>query len=316
MRKLLQQLLILTSAAFIITSCEKGEEPFPFTVNNEKTLVHFPAAEAGPLATVALTVNPGVVTINLLEIRREASTPAELNKTLVIKVKHQNALIADPSAGAIRELPRNLYANHPDNPFDGQYWTVTFKPGEFVKHLKIDLDPTTLLTVGSRVGIGFQIAETPGALISEAKGQIGVEISAKNQYDGVYRLTWTNYHPSLNPGYTGSTTDVEMRTTGPNKVKLFWPLASAYCIPSILNGNLSYFLQQEPEYTVNQSTNAITIQNVGGAIVYELAQGFNTRYDPATKTIYAKYGYNYSAGAFNPATTREWTQTMVYLRPR
>lgn len=316
MRKVLQQFFILASGVLLLTSCEKGEEPFPYVVNNEKTLVHIPAAEAGPLTTVALEVNPGVITINLLELRREASTPAELNKKLVVKIKHQNALIADPSAGAIRELPRNLYTNHNDNPFDGQYWTVTFNPGEFVKFLKINIDPSSLLSISNRVGIGLLIAEAPGALISETKGQIGVEISAKNKYDGVYRLTWTNYHPSANPGYTGSTQEIEMRTTGPNKVKLYWPLAGAYAIPSILNGGLGYFGAQEPEYTVDQSTNAITIQNVGGTIVYQLAQGFNTRYEPATKTIYAKFGYNYNGGAFDPANTREWTQTMVYLRPR
>jgi len=318
MRKVLQQLLFITTISFVFISCEKGEEPFPGTKSAEKTLVKIMEAQAGPLKTLALDLTPGVATINLIQIRRDAATASELNSTQVVKVKLQNALISESSSGAINELPRNLYTNHADNPFDGQYWTVTFNPGEFVKYLKINIDPSTLITLGRRVGLGFQIAEAPGALISNDLFQVGVEISAKNAYDGVYTLTWTNYHPASNPGYTGGTTEIEMQTTAANKVKLYWPLAGAFCAPSILNGGLSYFLAQEPEYTVNTSTNAVTVQNVasGATTFYNMAAGFNSRYDPSTKTIYAKWGYNNPGGVFDPANTREWTQTAVYVRPR
>lgn len=319
MRKALLQLLVISAISFVFISCEKGDEPFPGTKSQEKTVIKIIDAEAGPLKTLALDLTPGVATINLIEIRRDASSAAELNTTQVVKVKHQNALISDPSAGAINELPRNLYTNHPDNPFDGQYWTVTFAPGEFVKHLKINLDASVLITLGKRVGLGFQLAEAPNARISNSLFQVGVEISAKNAYDGVYNCTWTNYHPTANPAYTGSSTEIEMHTTAANKVKIYWPLAGAFCTPSILNGGLSYFLAQEPEYTVNTGTNAITVQNVapGATTFYSMALGFNSRYEPGTKTIYAKWGYSYGAGgAFDPANTREWTQTMVYVRSR
>lgn len=319
MRKVLLQLLFISTISFVFISCEKGEEPFPGSKSVEKTLIKIMEAEAGPLKTIALDLTPGTSTIKLIEIRRDASTASELNSTQVVKVKLQDALISEPSSGAISELPRTLYTNHPDNPFDGQYWTVTFNPGEFVKFLKINLDPSQLITLGGRVGLGFQLAEAPNARISNDFFQVGVEISAKNAYDGVYELTWTNYHPTANPGYTGSTTEIEMHTSGANKVKIYWPLAGAYCAPSILNGGLSYFLGQEPEYTINTSTNAVTVQNVasGATTFYSMATGFNSRYEPGTKTIYAKWGYNYGAGgAFDPANTREWNQTAVYVRPR
>lgn len=319
MRKVLLQFLFISTISFVFISCEKGDEPFPGTKSAEKTLIKIIDANAGPLKTLALDLTPGIATIKLIEIRRDASSAAELNSTQVVKVKLQNALISDPSSGAINELPRNLYTNNPDNPFDGQYWTITFNPGEFAKFIKISLDPSVLISLGKRVGLGFQLAEAPGALISNDLFQVGVEISAKNAYDGVYSLTWTNYHPSLNPGYTGSTTEIELRTTAANKCKIYWPLAGAYACPSILSNALQYFGGQEPEYTINTSTNAITVQNVasGAVTFYSMATGFNSRYDPATKTIYAKWGYNYGAGgAFDPANTREWNQTAVYVRPR
>jgi len=318
MRKLLPQILFVLSVSIICFSCEKGQEAFPGVKSKEKTLIELPEAEVTPLFTIALDLTPGVQTIKVLEIRRNAISPADLNRVQIVKIKNQNAVISDPSSGEVTELPRNLYTNHPDNPFDGQYWTVTFQPGEVIKYLKINLDPSSLITLTQRVGLGFQIAEAPDAEISDSKFQLGVEISAKNDYDGVYLVTWTNYHPTANPSYTGSNTEIELRTTGPNKNKLFWPLAAAYCTPSILNGGLSYFLGQEPEYTVNAG-NVITVQNVaaGAATFYSMATGFSSRYEPATKTIYAKWGYGYGAGgAFDPANTREWNQTMVYLRPR
>jgi hypothetical protein len=43
-----------------------------------------------------------------------------------------------------------------------------------------------------------------------------------------------------------------------------------------------------------------------GAVVYVLSAGYNNRYDPATKTIYAQYGYS----------GRIFTDTLVYIGPR
>jgi len=136
MRKVLLQLLFISAISFVFVSCEKGEETFPGTQANEKTIVSLPDATGGPFMTLAVDLSPGVSTLEILEIQRDTKNAAALAKPLTVKIKNQNALISDPSAGAVRELPRTLYTNHPDNPFDGQYWTVTFAPGESVKFLK------------------------------------------------------------------------------------------------------------------------------------------------------------------------------------
>jgi hypothetical protein len=141
----------------------------------------------------------------------------------------------------------------------------------------------------------------------------------KNQYDGKYNITWTNYHPTSNPGYTGGTTTVEMHTSGGSSVKIYWPLYLGYYNPAILNGLLQPFGAQEPKYTV-ASNNSVTVQNsyLGAVTFYSMATGFNSRYDPATKTFYVKWGYG-SGGPYPPfdaATSREWTQTITYTGPR
>ena len=212
MRKVLRQLFFLSALAVLITSCEKGEEEFPEVVKSkEKTVVSFPDAVGGTFMTLAIDLTPGVGELAVLEIQRETKTPADLAKPLTVKIRHQNALIADASAGQVHELPRTLYTNHPDNPFDGQYWTVTFKPGEQKTYLKILIDASVLLSLPERVGLGFQIADVgEEAEISNSKGQLGVEISAKNNWDGTYAvrgpivdvftpnlIQWANQ-----PGYT------------------------------------------------------------------------------------------------------------------
>jgi hypothetical protein len=174
------------------------------------------------------------------------------------------------------------------------------------------------LDLTKNYGIQVSIASVSQGVIGENDKTMIISFQIKNQWDGRYNLTWTNYHPTANPGYTGSSTQVEMHTNGPNSVKLYWPLAGAYCTPAILNGGPSYFLAQEPNYTVNTGTNAVTVQNVapGAVTFYSMAVGFNSRWDPATKTFFVKWGYSYAVPGVFDAGCREWTQTLVYTGPR
>lgn len=313
MRKLIQPLLLLSSVLFLIVACEREEEGLPTARANETTIVKF--TDGGHLVTLALDIQAGFTPINVLEVRRETKTLADLNKQQVIKILRDNSVLSDFSGAAVSALPESAYQQNPSVPFNGTEWELTFEPGEFVKWLVINVNTSALSGFG-RVGLGFRIVDASGADIHGDLFKGAVEFSAKNAYDGVYQLTWTNYHPTANPGYTGSSTEVEMRTTGIDKVKLYWPLAAAYCCPSILNGGLSYFGAQEPEYTISGSS--VTVQNAfnGAVTFYTMAPGFTSTYDANTRTIVCKWGYNYTGGAFDPASTREWSQTFVYLRPR
>jgi len=319
MRKVLQQLLFISAISVFIISCEKGEEPFPTSIDTQKTLVQIPDAADGPLKTIALDLNPGAQTIEILTLKRDAVSAAELNKSLTVKVKHQNALISDPSSGAITELPRTLYTSHPDNPFDGQFWTVTFKPGEFITTLKIIIDPSNLITLTQRVGLGFQLAEAPPtAQISDSKSQLGVEISAKNPYDGVYSVRYRLFHPT-NTDITGIGTipEWDFYTTGARSID--WDVATVF-INFATNG-LTYFGDAsgpslQLRMTINPD-NSVSLTNVGSRAValafpaLVVPPGATNKYDPATKTIYAAYTWT-PAGA----GTREKYDTLTYIRPR
>lgn len=257
------------------------------------------------------------VTLDFLTVRLAAAEVAAEDITVTIDTTGALAAFTAYNAANgknIVPLPKAFFT------IVGGSLNVVIKKGTRESNLQIttnakDFDPSTTY------GLVFKITKVDksGYNISGNFGSWMTFIGAKNSFDGVYSCQFTNYHPTSNPGYTGTTQVVHMVTTGPNSCKIFWPLADAFCAPAVLGGALNYFGLQEPEYTVNPSNNVVTVQNAypGAVTFYEMAAGFNSRYDPATRTIYAKWGYNYSPGQiFNPAANREWTQTMTYTGPR
>jgi hypothetical protein len=119
---------------------------------------------------------------------------------------------------------------------------------------------------------------------------------------------------------------VELHTTGPNTVKIYWPLIGLFASPMVFGGGLSWFGSQEPEITVNTATNKVTVTNsFPGGLVYAMsANGFGSspydhRWDPVFKTFYASWGYNLGAGGLyggNGSASRMWEDTLIRTGPR
>ena len=309
MRKPLLQLFIVIGVSFII-SCEKEEESFPPVTSTEKNIIQLP--DGGNLVTKALEIANTVMTYDILTVHRETRDAGELNKTQVVKIAKSNSILSDFTGAAVKELPRDYYQNHPDNPFDGEFWTITFKPGEHTKYLKLNLRTLAVSSLG-RVGLGFRIAEAPNAQISGTLNQVAVEISAKNQWDGVYSYVGSLNHPTacisgpVGTPTTGGTIEITLITSGQNTV-----VRSMFGIENFVYWDncaqqLGYFLNVIPEYQIN-ADNSVTILSRPGSTVTWIA-GSPLNYNPATKTFTLNYGY---AGTPN----RVIQETMVYLRPR
>ena len=316
MRKVLRSFLFISILSLVVISCEKESEPFPPVKPQEKPSISLP--DGNGLVVAALDISNTVITVDILEIRRDATSPADLNRVQTVKIAKSNSVLSDLSGAAVTELPRDLYQSHPDNPFDGQFWTITFKPGEFVQHLKINLKTIDLVTLG-RVGLGFQLASADnGAVLSADQNQVAVEIGAKNQWDGVYRVKYRLFHPT-NPGITGNGTipEWDFLTSGPTSID--WDVATVF-INFPTNG-LTYFGDAtgpslQVRMTVNPD-NTVSLTNVGSqaaALAFPplvVPPGVTNRYDPATKTFYVAYTWT-PAGA----GTREKYDTLTYIRPR
>ena len=297
-------------------SCEKESEPFPPVKSQEKPSISLP--DGNNLITAALDLSNTVITVEILEIRRDATSAADLNRVQTVKIAKSNSVLSDLSGAAVTELGRDFYQSHPDNPFDGQYWTITFQPGEFVKHLKINLKTIDLISLG-RVGLGFQLASADnGAVLSAEQNQVAVEIGAKNQWDGVYRVKYKLFHPT-NPDITGNGTIPEWDFLSSGPTSIDWDVATVM-INFPTNG-LTYFGDAAgPSLLVRMTVNTdntVSITNVGSraaALAFPplvVPPGVTNRYDPATKTFYVAYTWTPAGSG-----TRERYDTLTYIRPR
>jgi hypothetical protein len=314
MRKGLLQLFSVLSISLII-SCEKEDEQFPPVTNSERNIILLP--DAGNLVTRSLEINNTIATYDILRINRNTTNAGELNKTQVVKIQKSNAILSEFSGATVKELSMDFYQTPADNPFDGQFWTVTFQPGETTKYLKLNIKTLDITSLG-RVGLGFQIAGAENAQISATKNQVAVEISAKNKWDGVYGIRYKLFHPTnANITGIGSISEWEFPSSGPNSVE--WDVATVFIdFPS---GGLTYFGDAagpslQVRMTVNPD-NSISLTNVGSrasALAFPplvVPAGVINRYDPATKTFYAAYTWTPAGSG-----TREKYDTITYIRPR
>ena len=316
MRKVLQLFLFISLLSLIVLSCEKGTEPFPPVKSQEKPLISLP--DGNNFITTALDISNTVVTAEILEIRRDATDPADLNRVQTVKIAKSNSVLSDLSGAAVTELPRDFYQSHPDNPFDGQFWTITFQPGEFVKHLKINLKPIDLVSLG-RVGLGFQLASADNnAVLSAEQYQVAVEIGAKNKWDGVYRVKYKFFHPT-NPDLTGKGTIPEWDFLSSGPTSIDWDLATV--LINFTTNSLTYFGDASgPSLLVRMTVNpdnTVSITNVGSraaALAFPplvVPPGVINHYDPVTKTFYVAYTWTPAGSG-----TREKYDTLTYIRPR
>ena len=316
MRKVFQSFLFISLLSFIVLSCEKDNEPFPPVKSQEKPLISLP--DGNNLINASLNITSSVITVDILEVRRDATSPADLNRVQTVKIAKSNSVLSDLSGAAVTELSRDFYQSHPDNPFDGQFWTITFQPGEFVKHLKINLRPTDLASQG-RVGLGFQLASADNnAVLSTSQNQVAVEIGAKNQWDGVYNVRYRLFHPT-SPDITGTGTIPEWDFPSSGARSIDWDQATVFI--NFPANSLTYFGDAAgPSLLVRMTVNpdnTVSIANVGSrasALAFPplvVPPGVINHYDPATKTFYVAYTWT-PAGA----GTREKYDTLTYIRPR
>jgi hypothetical protein len=206
---------------------------------------------------------------------------------------------------------------------------IVIKAGEKYASFSIKILNTTSLSLDTIYSIPLRIVsvDDPSLTIASNLDKILVKVVLKNKYDGLYYLNFTNYHPVYNPDYIGyDSVKVELRTITSNSVKLYWiadpdnpnmssSFVPGYKCPSSLQGTLTNFGSQEPEYTIDPVTNEVTVANTSAtaSITYVMSPYTSppvpSVYDPVTKKITAQWGYVTSA-------PREWTQEFIYIGPR
>ncbi len=183
-----------------------------------------------------------------------------------------------------------------------------------------EINPSKL-DLSKTYGFGFSILKVTGGGVqvnsNDEETRMLIELGTLNAYDGVYSLKGEfKFHPSFaGPFLAGET--IELQTSGATSVNQFCTIWNEYCQPfSVTPGNptdLNRFGGIAVSYTVNPATNAVTVSAGPGnttALEFVVA-GYNSRYDPATKTMFVSWGYRNAAGAL-----RQFIDTLAFVRKR
>lgn len=227
-----------------------------------------------------------------------------------------NLLSANPAATDIKitvELDPSLIEEYnqandgnrfelPDGSFAFETLELVIPKGSRTAQMQLkfpDVMNTLDLTKSYAIGLRIKSVEPAGIVIAENLRRILVGVNIKNQYDGVYSMRGYSLRAG-DPAKTGWFTGQEMSllTAGLHVVDfndlLVW-------------SDLTGIGIGEPQVVIDPATNKVTVSSSGGAVNLP---GYDSRYDPATRTFYL--GFTWGGG---PAS-RVSIDTLEYLRPR
>ena len=292
--KLLNKFTLPALAMVMLTSSCWKEDINEGKPNNEKTIVKLPQGE-DEIYSFALDAAPGEITLDVLDVRRDAKSEKDLNATNIIKIAPAPELIDDFNAanGTSYELFTD-YELDASSPFDGSTWDLTFGPGDFAKAIKIKFDPSTL-DLSKQYAMAFKIQDANGLAVSATKYQALVEIAIKNKWDGVYEMTGTMVDLA-NSAITGSfPQEVQFVTASANAVVM---VPTDLGIPGHLilsSGSLSYYGSYGPTFIFDPATDKITAvvnyygQPAGNTRSAELDPSGLNQWNAADKSMDLKY---------------------------
>ena len=311
----MKQILKYTLAASVIfgmTSCLKDKGYDNGTTGHDlssvpKIIEIGFGNETAKSKTFALSFEDQSVQRTVFYVRLAAAEPAAEDITVTLDTTGTAVALAAINA-AYEPLPTSFYTTNPAG------LSVVIPKGQrevpvVLTTNAIQFDPSTTY------GIVYKIKSVSSSNynISGNYGTYTVLFGAKNKYDGIYRGKGYTFM-----GNTNTTApflwsidcawDLNLTTTAGNKVAMD-------AKPVFRNGSIIFFGGIFPEIVFDNNTNKVTAispDGPGNAYAYGFPAAqtptYDSRYDPATKTIYVSYNI------IN--TTWYATDTLIYCGPR
>ncbi len=190
----------------------------------------------------------------------------------------------------------------PDGSFEFETFELVIPKGSRTAQMQLkfpDVKNTLDLTKNYAVGLKIKSVEPAGVVIAENQRRVLVGVNIKNQYDGVYSMRGYSLRAG-DPSKTGwfSGEEMALLTAGLHVVDFNDLLVWA---------DLTGIGIGEPQIEIDPATNKVTVSSSGGAVNLP---GYDSRYDPATRTFYL--GFTWGGGP----SSRVSIDTLEYLRPR
>jgi hypothetical protein len=297
-------LLASLSMGILLSSCKRDYVYGDITPNTDRVIVEFFNAKADH--SFAIDYSDAPTTVDVAEV--EFMVRSVVKSDALVKIRASADIV-----NAYNTANGTSYGSVPYNLFSFGATDYTLTPTERKKTVSIRIKPSDIAT--GEWAIGLSIESTSLGEVSQIANQVVVILSVKNKYDGKYHLKGF-YTRTDNPSYNGPfETDVEMITTGPNSVAMYWPDGGDYYQPFSNNGSLTAFSNVAPEVFFSTADQVTAVNNYTGdptnGPFMTVSPGSNSRFaSGSTPVIYLKYYYN-----TNPAN-RIFADTLIYTGPR
>ncbi len=250
----------------------------------------------------------GFINVDLLGSDNDTVVNAVLIRLASAKLAAQDIQVTVALDPAAVDAYNNSHGTSYVVPAASQYsipsLTVTIPKGEREAYISLSTKPNNLLGAEYALGFKVQRVSDPSVKVSGNFNTQVVGLTIRNQYDGSYRFRGQVIHPSLGGSFTddgypcGTFTLV---TAGANSVEL--APAQPYG-----NGTIQGIFGVYPRFNIDPATNKVTVTDAAGSLSsVESFSDYDSRYDPATRTFYVKWGWNGSRVAWD---------TLTYCGPR
>lgn len=293
-------MILFTASVLFLVGCLKDKDYEAglrgIDIDENLKIIEIPGPADG-FINVDLLGSDNDTVVNAVLIRLASEKPAQNDIQVTVAL--------DPAAVAAYNTEHGTSYEVPDaNQYSIPSLTVTIPRGEREAYISLSTKPNNLL--GSEYALGFRVVSVsdPSVRVSGNYNSQVVGLTIRNQYDGSYRFRGQVIHPSLGGSFTddgypcGTFTLV---TAGANSVDL--APAQPYG-----NGTIQGIFGVYPRFTINPVTNKITVTDAAGSLSsVESFSDYDSRYDPATRTLYVKWGWNGSRVAWD---------TLTYCGPR
>ncbi|MBC7873150.1 MAG: DUF1735 domain-containing protein [Ferruginibacter sp.] len=321
MKKLLLITSLFSGLAMLFTSClkDKGFENGLYGINDPGSQppgIGFPrAATAKYSLGIDLSASAQAIT-GIVYVNLESGLPAtsDVHITLTLNDALRTAYNAANGTN-ILALPANLFSVP---------LSLTIPAGQRNAQVAINFPNTSTLDPNKSYGLGLTITSVDGGyLIASNLKNLFIEIGLKNKYDGVWDLKGIHNRAPYNqfPFHT----EVEMWTTGPSSVAMFWPDGGDFGQPiGVGPGQVNWYGNAvSPNFTFNPATDIVTGVNVhvGAAVTLAMVTSDNVadsnpngpivnRFEAGSpKKMYLTYQYNGN-------DLRRFYDTLTYIGPR
>ncbi len=326
--------LLIACASLLAVSCKKLASPEPMG-DRGQTRVKFIdglADTANGYASGYRVINIDLVAapqvLELVDVRRDVPNNAELNKPMKVVVQEDPGAASAYNSEFLPLPPGSFeYIFDETTAQVGNDIELSYSPGQLAKFLKIRLFNALELDLTKKYAIAFRIVSADqNAKLATLESSIVVEISVKNEWDGIYKVSGTFFHPTspqlvgpFGTSTSGGDLYCQMITTGKYTLRRDYggAVGESVVVFNSTSGGFTYFSGVKMRFAIDPATNLVDVYATpvtppATPFAARDASPYNATYNPSTKTFNLNYGW--SAGS--PPQQRLITEVLQYVRPR